>query len=205
MNYRFIVIPTLVAVLVSACTSVPQQQLPQAPASVYLSHLEAIQHISRFAISGRMAILTESKGFSGSMRWHHHEEGDDIQFFSPLGTQLGSINKNTNGVTLTTSNQKTYHADDAATLTQQALGWSLPIEGLPDWMLGRPSVTTENNPEILAWDAQGNITHMRQDGWDIEYPVYMDNETFQLPGKIILKSNKLELKLVIEQWQTGQD
>lgn len=205
MNHRSILIPALFAALVNACTSVPQQQAPMAPASAYLSHLEAIQHISHFAISGRMAILTETKGFSGSMHWHHHEEGDDIQFFSPLGTQLGSISKSTDGVTLTTSNQKTYHADDAATLTQQTLGWSLPMEGLPDWMLGRPSKNSGPTLEILAWDAQGNITHMRQDGWDIEYPVYTDSETFRLPGKIILKSDKLELKLVIEQWQTGQD
>lgn len=205
MNHRSVLIPALFAVLVSACTTVPQQQTIQPPASVYLSHLEAIQPISNFAISGRMAILTETKGFSGSIRWHHHEEGDDIQFFSPLGTQLGNISKSTDGVTLTTSNQKIYHADDAATLTQQTLGWSLPMDGLQDWMLGRPNATTDGTLEILAWDAQGNITHMRQNGWDIEYPTYITSEEFQLPGKIILKSDKLELKLVIEQWQTGQN
>lgn len=191
----------MLALLVSACTTLPRQQsASQPPAAVYVAHLETLKPISNFAMMGRMAILTESKGFSGSMRWHHHEEGDDIQFFSPLGTQLGSISKDPSGVTLTTSNQKTYHADDAATLTQQILGWSLPMDGLPDWMLGRP---TTGVVEVMAWDAAGNITHMRQNGWDIEYPAYTANTDMPLPGKILLKSDKLELKLVIEDWQTG--
>jgi outer membrane lipoprotein LolB len=202
----FILPPTLLAavlvMLTSACTTVPQRQPFQPPPAVYAEHLDTIKGIGNFAMTGRMAVLTESKGFSGSMHWHHHEEGDDIQFFSPLGTQLGSLSKNMDGVTLTTSNQKTYHADDAEALTQATLGWSLPMTGLSDWMLGRPA---DGEVEIMAWDAAGNITRMRQNGWDIEYPFYQITDEKSLPGKIIMKSPKLELKLVVENWQTGEN
>lgn len=192
----------MTAALLAACSSLPQQAaVAQPPASVYLAHLERIKPITNFAMTGRMAILTDAKGFSGSMHWHHHEEGEDIQFYSPLGTQLGNLSKNAEGVTLTTSNQKTYSAADAETLTQQTLGWGLPLDGLSDWMLGRPA---EGDVEVLAWDAAGNITRMRQQGWELEYPVYVVSEGVSLPSKVLLKSNKLELKLVVEQWQTGQ-
>lgn len=184
--------------LLAGCAALPPQQEP----AEYRPHLQRIGEINSFALTGRIGILTETKGFSGTMRWHHRIDGDDIAFYSPLGTQLGQLNSDAEGVTLTTGNQKTYQAEDAETLTQQTLGWSLPMAGLPDWVLGRP---TSGEAEILSWDTSGHITHFKQNGWDIEYPVYLEASGRQLPGKVVLKSPKLDLKLVIESWQTDAD
>ncbi len=188
----------LFVLLLAGCAAVPVQQNMAEPAA-YQPHLEDVSAVGSFAIVGRIAVLTETKGFSGTMRWHHRPDGDDIAFYSPLGTQLGQINADADGVILTTANQKTYQADDAETLTQQTLGWSLPMVGLPDWVLGRPAA---GDAEILAWDAAGRIARMRQQGWEIEYPAYRDAGSHQLPARVVLKSPKLDLKLVIESWQT---
>lgn len=198
--------PFLPALLLAGCATLQPAAQPQPAAepATYQQHAESVAAIQTFALNGRIAVLTEKKGFSGGMRWHHHAEGDEIGFFSPIGTQLGQISAGAGGVTLTTSDQKTYTADDAEALTQQTLGWSLPMAGLPDWVLGRPAA---GDAEIIAWDAAGNIQRMRQQGWDIEYPHYIESDGRQLPGKIVLKSPKLDLKLVIEQWigvQTGE-
>ena len=194
----------LLALGMAGCATLPPEPAAgQAVApSGYQAQADAAAAIRTFALNGRIAILTETKGFSGGMRWHHHAEGDEIGFFSPIGSQLGQISATTEGVTLTTSDKKTYTAEDAETLTQQTLGWSLPMSGLPDWVLGRP---TSGEAEILAWNAEGNIQRMRQDGWDIEYPTYVESNGKRLPGKIILKSPKLDLKLVVEQWIGVQD
>jgi len=192
---------SLFVLLLSGCAALPPQQASVEPPT-YRPHLQRISEISSFAIVGRIAVLTETKGFSGTMRWHHHADGDDIAFYSPLGTQLGQLNADADGVTLATSNQKTYRADDAEALTQQTLGWSLPMAGLSDWILGRPE---SGAAEILAWDQAGHIAHLRQNGWDIEYPSYQEVGRLQLPGKILLKSPKLDLKLVVETWQTDAE
>jgi outer membrane lipoprotein LolB len=191
----------LLALLLAGCAAMPAQQKMDEP-EAFQSHLQKIRAINSFAIVGRIAVLTETKGFSGSMRWHHRAEGDDIAFYSPLGTQLGQLTADADGVTLTTGNQHTYHAKDAAELTQQNFGWSLPMAGLPDWVLGRPA---SGKAEILTWDVAGHITHMKQNGWDIEYPAYQDAAGRQLPAKIVLKSPKLDLKLVVESWQTDAE
>lgn len=193
MIFRFL--PVL---LLAGCAALPPQPKSAEPPA-YQAHLQRLSKITSFGLDGRIGVLTQAKGFSGTMRWHHHPDGDNIAFYSPLGTQLGELNADADGVTLTTGNQKTYRAEDAETLTQQTLGWSLPLAGLPDWVLGRP---TKGAAEILAWDAAGHIAHMRQNGWDIEYPSYQENAGHQLPGKIMLKSPKLDLKLVVENWQT---
>jgi outer membrane lipoprotein LolB len=192
------------ALLLAGCSALPveQKSAEQNPVEpvAYRVHLEHLATIENFGLEGRIGVLTETKGFSGSMRWHHRNDGDTIAFYSPLGTQLGELEADANGVTLTTS-QKTYRAADAETLTQQTLGWSLPLRGLPDWALGRP---TKGDAEILAWDAAGRISKLRQQGWDIEYPAYQ-NQGFELPTKIVLKSRKLDLKLVVENWRVESE
>lgn len=193
------VLLALPALVLAGCATVAQPPQPQAaePPASYPAHAERIATIHSFALNGRIAILTEKKGFSGGMRWHHHAEGDEIGFYSPIGAQLGQISRGPEGVTLTTSDRKTYAAEDAESLTQQTMGWSLPMSGLPDWVLGRP---TAGEVEILAWDAAGHVQRMRQHGWDIEYPHYMESGGRQLPGKVVLRSPQLDLKLVVEQW-----
>lgn len=193
MILRFLLLPAL---LLAGCA--PLQPLPSTSApATYRQHAASIANIHTFALNGRIAVLTEKKGFSGSMRWHHHAEGDEIGFYSPIGTQLGQISASADSVTLTTSDHKSFTAADAESLTQNTLGWSLPITGLSDWVLGRP---TKGDAELLSWDAGGRLLHLRQQGWDIEYPQYMEIEGRQLPNKIVMKSQKLDLKLVVEQW-----
>jgi outer membrane lipoprotein LolB len=120
-----------------------------------------------------------------------------IALFSPLGSQVASISTTPEGVTLTTSDGKAYYAQDAASLTQQNLGWSLPMKGLPDWVLGRP---TNSVVELTQWDETGYLVRLKQDGWDIEYAQYIAVNGYQLPGKVTLRSLKVNLKLIIEQW-----
>lgn len=197
----FRLLALLPVIALAACATLPQP-VEQAASGTTPStaYLDKTAHIHRFAINGRIAILTQTKGFSGGLRWHHHPEGDFLDFYSPLGTQIGSISKDENGVILTTSDRHTVEAQDIETLTQSTLGWSLPMQGLPDWVLGRPSSV---EAEILKQDEEGRILHMRESGWDIQYPAYMETDEVALPGKITLKSEKLDLKLVIENWQTG--
>jgi outer membrane lipoprotein LolB len=194
----FLLIPG--SMLASCATLAPPT--PPAEPATYLPHLQSITKIHAFELRGRIGVLTEKKGFSGLMHWHHHEEGDDIDLYSPLGSQLGQINTDADGVTLITSDQKVHHATDAETLTEQTMGWSLPLSGLNDWVLGRPAAGAM---EILAWDEAGHIAHLRQNGWDIEYPQYVEVNAIQLPAKIVLKSARIDLRLVVESWQTDAD
>jgi outer membrane lipoprotein LolB len=189
--------------MLAACSTLPTSPpAPTPPPAQYQAHLAQINKIHFFGMHGRIAILTEAKGFSGGLHWHHHGDGDDLDFYSPLGTQLGKLTRDAGGVTLTTSNQNSLHAADAESLTQKALGWSLPMNGLTDWILGRP---TQGPSEVLTWDKNGNITHMKQQSWDIQYSDYAAFDGVSLPKKIILKNQKLDLKLAIETWQTGTD
>ena len=42
----------------------------------------------------------------------------------------------------------------------------------------------------------------REDGWKIEYDAYRTVDRTDLPGKVVLRSPQLDLKLLVEHWST---
>ncbi len=122
---------------------------------------------------------------------------DNIEVFSPLGGKVADIVKTPTEVTLTTQDGRSIKANDAETLTEMALGWRLPLAGLSDWALGKP---TKSKIDAETWDEQGHLSTLKQDGWDISYENYADNNGYLLPSKIVLKSEKVNLKLLVEKW-----
>lgn len=185
-----------------ACTSpAVKPETDAASNSLNTLHLQQLAKINSFTLRGRIGIQTNPKGFSGSLIWQHASNQDEIALYSPLGSQVASIFSNSSQITLLDSNGKSYQAADAETLTQDVLGWRLPLKGLSDWALGRPSTSPI---EHSAWNAQGQLTLLKQDGWIIEFDNYQQQGSHTLPGKIYLKSTQLNLKLLVERWQLPQ-
>lgn len=185
-----------------ACASpAVKPQISEDATNVNAQHLKSLSGITNFSIQGRIGIQTNPKGFSGSLIWQHRPSADDIDLFSPLGSQVASIKSTATQITLLDSSGKSYHAADAETLTQDVLGWRLPLKGLSDWALGRPRLAPIKHS---AWNAQGQLTHLEQDGWKIEYENYQQQGNHSLPGKIYLKSEQLNIKLLVEKWNQAQ-
>jgi len=188
----------LVAVLVG-CANAPgaKPELGAASQKLRDQHLQSLAAIRQFSLQGRIGVQTNGKGFSGSLQWQHNSINDDISLYSPLGSQVASIKKTPELVTLEDSNGKNVSAADAETLTQEFLGWRLPLSGLADWSIGRP---TQSPIQSIIWNEQGLLTNLDQDGWKIEFQNYEQQGAYMLPNKISLKSDKLNLKLLVEKW-----
>jgi len=185
--------------LLQGCVSTPTHKPVESANSqlLYQQHLQRIAAIGEFTLQGRIGVQTDGKGFSGSLHWQHDVTHDDIALYSPLGGQVAGIKKTTGQVTIEDANGNSRSATDAEALTQSALGWRLPLAGLADWSLGRPT----NSPiQASTWDEQGFLRTLKQDGWDIEYQNYSEQNGHFLPGKILLKSEKVNLKLLVEKW-----
>jgi len=183
----------------AGCTSMAVNQVEHNSTAQKLRarHLEQLAAIEAFSLHGRIGVQTNSKGFSGSLQWQHRSTGDDINLYSPLGSQVVSITRTADQVTLQDSSGKRFSAADAETLTQETLGWKLPLTGLADWSIGRP---TQSPVQKSIWNDQGLLISLEQDGWKIEYDNYEQQGDYTLPGKIYLKSEKLNLKLLVETW-----
>jgi outer membrane lipoprotein LolB len=183
--------------LISGCATITPPSTPPTNASANQKHLASLANIKAFSLKGRLGVVTNPRGFSGGIEWQHEAINDNIDIFSPVGGKVANIAKNPGGVTLTSQNGHTIKANDAESLTETTLGWRLPLSGLSDWAIGRP---TTSKIEASSWDEQGRLLTLKQDGWDISYENYTENNSTFLPSKVVLKSEKVNLKLLVENW-----
>lgn len=181
----------------SACATrpTPPSSLPQAKTEQ--SHQTNLANIKSFALKGRLGVVTQKQGFSGGINWQHKTNFDNIDIYSPLGGKVANIAKDSSGVTLISQDGQNIHAQDAESLTLKALGFKLPLTGLSDWVLGKASA---GKIDAMSTDELGRLKALKQDGWDISYENYAESYGVALPNKILLKSEQVNLKIIIEKW-----
>ena len=149
-----------------------------------------------FYISGRVSVKYGAEAASGKIAWQHDAASDDLLFSTPLGQGMARIVRHDGVMSLTTSDQKVYQAGDAETLTERALGWRLPLTGLPDWVRGRAAAGA---PAQTRLDRSQRLAELRQSGWLVEFLEYKSENG--PPSVLRLSRQDVEIRLVIDQWR----
>ena len=163
-----------------------------------LQHQHSLVGLNDFALEGRMAVQYDGRGYSCQIHWHKTGDSQQISLISPLGNTIADINASADGVMLVSSDNKQYSAQDAEQLTEQILGWPLPVRLLHDWILGRPAP----GPVIAQqWDSAGKLIKLNQSDWSVEYAEYKEVEKYSLPTKLTLRHPKIYLRFIIDDWQ----
>lgn len=186
----------LLLLSLAGCVTQPAIK-PAADSTIHKQHLNSLGQIQAFNLKGRIAVNANGKGYSGSVTWAHQQDKDTMDVFTPLGGKAAHIVKSASEVSLTNTKGETVSAQSVEALTEKTLGWRLPLSGLSDWAVGRPTAAPITHQ---AWDELGRLTQLEQQGWQIEYTQYTAYLNTVLPQKITLKNQSLQLRLVIEQW-----
>ncbi len=181
----------LLALLLGACATLPQPSAPDgAPARAELEF---------FTLEARFALRHDERSYSGLLSWRHLPARDEMFLASPLGQGMAEIVSDADGARLTGSDGKVHAAADVAALTEQVLGFPLPLERLSAWVLGRSG----GSGRLLA-DAQGRPSSLAEDGWLIGYE-YADDDPQALPIRLLVeRPGTLELRLRIDEWGQGR-
>ena len=147
-----------------------------------------------FELTGRLAARYGEEASSGNLDWRHARDFDEMLITSPLGAGVARIVRQDGNIVLTTAEPREYRAADAEALTEEVLGFRLPLGGLADWVRGRPS---EPNTAKVEYGADGRVRSLQERGWKIEYLEYEG----ALPSRMRLSYPNLELRLAISQWR----
>lgn len=166
--------------------------LPPATVAPVAKHGPAV-----FDLAGRIAVKYRDQSSSGSLRWQHRPDRDHITLLSPLGQTVTQITRDADGVSLIDQAHKTHRAADTETLTQELLGWRLPLSGLGYWVVGQPAPSL---PYQVERDAQQHPAQLVQDGWRVNYSAWQTVDGQGLPRKMTLQRDDLEIRLVMDQW-----
>ncbi len=155
--------------------------------------------VAPFDILGRVLVSYDNRAFSSNFRWHHSESTDEIWLLSPVGQTLAHIAAAPDGATLTGADQQTYRAASVASLTQRALGWSLPLAQLQHWVGGHAVPGAASGAETR--DTDGRLTMLQQDGWLIYY-VWGDAAPLRRPRRLDLAQGAQQIRMVIDEWRS---
>lgn len=147
-----------------------------------------------FDLSGRLAARYGKEAFSGNIAWRHARSADELLITSSLGAGVARIVRDGDSVVLTTAEPREYKARDAEALTEEVLGFRMPLAGLADWVRGRPS---DKSGAKAEYDAEGRLRLLEERGWKIEYQEYEG----KLPSRMRLTYPDIELRLAISQWK----
>ena len=195
----------LFALSLTGCAGLMPQSTPEPGPQLTRHYSDAI------ALGGRMSIRytqnDREQAVHGSFTWDQSANNIVMSLLSPLGQTLATIEIRPGVAILKQSGKAPLSAADVDMLTEQALGWPLPVSGLRDWLQGfghdSKGQTFVAQPSSEVHDVD------TRDGWKLSYGEWQDNaaNTAQNHPKRIDLTRKtrqagpVAIRIVIDKWQ----
>ena len=203
INFGILIHCIFIFPLISGCITTDQTTANTTVKTVFIEPVASAQVIppaADFNLLGRISIQDQKQRLSGSFRWQHLAISDEILLFTPLGQAVAEITKDQEGVRLINSRLEAFYADDVESLTEEVLGWRLPLNGLQYWIQGIHSPTSAAEKDL---DNKDQVVAIRQDGWKIHYSSYTPAQLNQIPLPKILDLiyTNLRIRLVVDDWK----
>lgn len=151
-----------------------------------------------FHMSARVAVRYGEEAASGRVVWRHTQRTDDLVISNPVGQGIAELIRRDEQYVLRTQDGQRHDAKDPESLTENVLGWRLPLQGLPYWVRGEamPGVPAETRKEY------DRLAELKQSGWTIQYLAYDERG---LPTRLNLsRAEDLQIRLAVENWALGK-
>lgn len=204
MTFRPLLIGCLVSLLAGCGSLLPRESVQgQGDTALWNAHKQRIGNLDGWQISGKVGIRSPNPGESGSgtLFWLQRQDYYDIRLAGPLGRGATRLTGRPGEVTLEVAGQGQYSAESPEAMLEESLGWSLPVSHLLWWVRGLPAPDSRSRVEL---DGDSRLTGLAQDGWQVEYLRYAEHQGYWLPERLKLQGARIEITLVIKEWQPRQ-
>ncbi|HEX5420846.1 MAG TPA: lipoprotein insertase outer membrane protein LolB [Gammaproteobacteria bacterium] len=187
---------TLAAALLGAgCAHVPVK--PPHDGLSFAQRRARLEAVSTWRLRGRLAVSTGKQGFQGSYSWLEDGRRLELSVHGPLGAGVLEIAGTPRQLTVTARGETRVLTDPETDLSR-LLGWWIPVESLPDWLLGLPDPAF---PDQAVFNGSFAIESLEQRQWRIEYTEYQLEQGLLLPRRIDMQHGSLELRLTVDAWE----
>ena len=202
MLVRHLIVFSLIALLAGCAGLTSREALQgQGDAGLWQAHKQQIAGLDAWQISGKVGIRAPKDSGSGTLFWLQRQDYYDIRLSGPLGRGAARLPGRPGAILLEVANQGRYQATTPEQLMQEQLGLNLPVSHLLWWIRGLPSPDSKSR---LNLDGDSRLAQLSQDGWQVEYLRYTEQNGFWLPERIKLSGFDLQVTLVIKDWQPRQ-
>ena len=193
----------LALLLLGACARLTPSPAPVTPAvpaaDLHAAHLAAVSTFTPWRLAARIAVQREDKGFSADLDWREDGADYSLRVAAPLNGGTYALSGNGRAVSLVSSKGDIFSAADPGTLMREHLGWALPLAGARFWVRGLPDPDHPVSDERL--DAAGRWTDFAQDGWHVSVLEYSHAVGRDLPKRLFLAHDKLQVRMAIKTWE----
>ena len=189
--------------LLAGCAGLGPQESVEGPgdAGDWKTHKAHISEVDGWQISGKIGIQAPQDSGSGTLFWLQRQDYFDIRLSGPLGRGATRLTGRPDAVALEVAGQGRFEAESPEALVESQLGWQLPVSNLLWWVRGLPAPDSRSR---IALDASGRLASLQQDGWDVQYLGYVEEDGYTLPNRIKLAGKDLRITLVVKDWQPRQ-
>lgn len=161
-----------------------------------LNPVQTTEPLGHWSFSGKMAVRNATEASSFNVYWQQADDEYVIELSGPLGQGAVTVSGEPGQVILTQGDeQRTSYNLNA--LVYDVTQMDLPLEHLKFWVRGLPDPAV---PHSLVRNVDGQISELRQSGWDVQITDYFMTESGNQPRKLAFARGENSGKLVIRQW-----
>lgn len=175
------------AFFLTACSSLPIQR------DVVYSRAasQRLYDLVQWSLDGRLALSGADDSWSADLNWEHLPEVEEIKLSGPLGQGSIVIHLSEGFVTVARGDDAVQSSTDPEQFINQQLGLSVPVRSLRYWIIGLPM------PDQPFEDSKGGF---KQADWQVDYQQMQIVNEQSMPRKIVVKNDRVKLKLIVDQW-----
>jgi outer membrane lipoprotein LolB len=161
----------------------------------------ALATLEDFSFEGRAAIRQGDKGTQATLIWAQKGADAQLRLSGPFGAGAVRVSLEGPVLSIEDSHGTRLSGRDAELALADMLGFAPPIATLRWWLLGLPAPDSQ---ALQTRDATGRLLRLEQDGWQVVYQEYRDQQLAQgmaaMPRRLRATRDTLDLRLVIDNW-----
>jgi len=189
---------SVLLIATTACVPVWQTKPNTSPESLFAARSVSLTQLDQWQIKGRAVITQGREAWNVGLSWQQSQGVYHIKLEGPFSQGGVSLDGNGEQVVLTLATGEKIASTEPEALILETVGWNLPVSALRDWVRGLPY--QQKAITSVSYNEKGQITHLVQQGWAIDFLRYMPFDSHSMPAKIFIKHPDLSLRLVISRW-----
>lgn len=160
--------------------------------------------------SANVGVVTDKTSEQANMVWRFADQTNDVRLFGPLGAGQVKLEFDQYGVQLSDSKGVLHRSmaaqgGSAEKLLSEITGLPIPVDALAYWLFVLP---TPQHGFAYQLNEQGNLSVLKQLGWQIHFSDYRDYAGNFLPRRLTAirlsdkdKTQAVTVKLVTKAWE----
>jgi outer membrane lipoprotein LolB len=184
---------------VSGCASVPETVPLESSTNAWQLRRLALIEVKNWRLKGRLSFSFEEQAWHANLVWVQRGDTYDLELSGPLGQGRVRIQGGPEGVRVTSSDGRILSGSTPEAVIWSEFGWVLPVRGLIYWVRGVPDPDQPTTSVTL--DSLGRLQALTQVGWKVTYPEYREQDGLDLPRKIRIDGEGINVRVVADQWE----